>query len=214
MQEISMAIKFSEIITTVAQLRKVMGYPSHRVTDIAIPKLDKHCRAFIAKSPLVFIASSDARGNMDISPKGDPPGFVQILDDNTLAIPDRSGNRRADTFLNILENPQVGLFFLVPGKGETLRMSGTAIIVRDASLRESMAINGKVPNFALVVNIKEAFFHCAKCMLRSKIWQYDDWESIDDLPSLAQTMVDAANLKESVEEMQELIQQDEREGLY
>ncbi len=209
-----MKTQFSEIITTVEQLREVMGYPSHRVTDIVIPKLDKHCRAFIAKSPLVFIASSDANGNMDISPKGDPPGFVQILDDNTLAIPDRLGNRRADTFQNILENPKVGLFFLVPGKGETLRMSGSAIIVRDAPLRESMAINNKIPDFALVVNIKKAFFHCAKCMLRSKIWQSDNWQSIDDLPSLAQTMVDAANLKESVEEIQALIEQDERFGLY
>jgi PPOX class probable FMN-dependent enzyme len=209
-----MKTQFSEIITTVAQLREVMGYPSHRVTDIAIPKLDKHCRAFIAKSPLVFIASSDASGNMDISPKGDPPGFVQILDDNTLAIPDRPGNRRADTFQNILENPQVGLFFLVPGKGETLRISGSAMIVRDKALRQSMAINGKTPDFALIVNIKEAFFHCAKCMLRSKIWQSEHWQSIDDLPSLAQTMVDAANLQESVEEMQALIEQDERNGLY
>lgn len=209
-----MKIQFSEIITNIEQLREVMGYPSHRVTDIAIPKLDKHCRAFIAKSPLVFIASSDACGNMDISPKGDPPGFVQILDDNTLAIPDRPGNRRADTFQNILENPQVGLFFLVPGKGETLRISGSAMIVRDKALQESMAINGKTPDFALIVNIKEAFFHCAKCMLRSKIWQSEHWQSIDDLPSLAQTMVDAANLQESVEEMELLIEEDEREGLY
>lgn len=209
-----MKIQFSEIITNIEQLREVMGYPSHRVTDIVIPKLDKHCRAFIAKSPLVFIASSDARGNMDISPKGDPPGFVQILDDNTLAIPDRPGNRRADTFQNILENPQVGLFFLVPGKGETLRISGSAMIVRDKALRQSMAINGKTPDFALIVNIKEAFFHCAKCMLRSKIWQREQWQSIDDLPSLAQTMVDAANLQESVEEMQALIEQDEQNGLY
>lgn len=209
-----MTIQFSEIITTVEQLREIIVYPSHRVTDIVIPKLDKHCRAFIAKSPLIFIASSDTKGNMDISPKGDPPGFVKILDDNTLAIPDRPGNRRADTFQNILENPQVGLFFLVPGKGETLRISGTAIIVRDKPLRESMGINNRIPELAIVVNIKEAFFHCSKCMLRSKIWQSEQWESIDDLPSLAQTMVDAANLKESVEEMQLLIEQDEREGLY
>lgn len=209
-----MKTQFSEIITTIEQLREVMGYPSHRVTDIAIPKLDKHCRAFIAKSPLVFIASSDASGNMDISPKGDPPGFVQILDDYTLAIPDRPGNRRADTFQNILENPQVGLFFLVPCKGATLRISGTAIIVRDKALRESMAINSKIPDFALIVNIKEAFFHCAKCMLRSKIWQSEQWQSTDDLPSLAQTMVDAANLQESVEEIELLIKEDEREGLY
>lgn len=151
---------------------------------------------------------------MDISPKGDPPGFVQVIDDNTLAIPDRPGNRRADTFQNVLENPKVGLFFVVLGRGETLRISGTAMIVRDKALRESMKINNKVPKLALVVNIKEAFFHCAKCMLRSKIWQSEQWESTDDLPSLAQTMVDAANLKETVEEMEALIKQDEREGLY
>ncbi|MDY6901417.1 MAG: MSMEG_1061 family FMN-dependent PPOX-type flavoprotein [Cyanobacteriota bacterium] len=210
-----MTIQFSEIITTVEQLREIIGYPTYRVTDIVIPKLDKHCRAFITKSPLVFIASSDTNGNMDISPKGDPPGFVKILDDNTLAIPDRPGNRRADTFQNILENPQVGLFFLVPGRGETLRISGTATIVRDKPLRESMAINNKIPELAVIVNIKkEAFFHCSKCMLRSKIWKSEQWESIDDLSSLAQKMVDAANLKESVEEMQLLIEQDEREGLY
>lgn len=206
--------QFSEVITNIEQLREIIGYPSHRVTDIAIPRLDKHCRAFIAKSPLVFVASSDTNGNMDISPKGDPPGFVRILDDNTLAIPDRPGNRRADTFQNILENPQIGLFFLVPGRGETLRMSGTAIIVRDKPLRERMKINNKIPELALVVNIKEAFFHCSKCMLRSKIWQYEQWESTDNLSSLAQTMVDAANLKETVEEMQVLIEQDERENLY
>ncbi|MCJ8279951.1 MAG: pyridoxamine 5'-phosphate oxidase family protein, partial [Rivularia sp. ALOHA_DT_140] len=129
-------------------------------------------------------------------------------------IPDRPGNRRADTFQNILENPQVGLFFLVPGRGETLRMSGTAIIVRDKPLRETMKINNKIPELALVVDIKEAFFHCAKCMLRSKIWQYEQWESIDDLSTLAQKMVDAANLKETVEEMQALIEQDERDNLY
>ncbi|MBV6627841.1 MAG: pyridoxamine 5'-phosphate oxidase family protein [Rivularia sp. (in: Bacteria)] len=122
--------------------------------------------------------------------------------------------RRADTFQNILENPNVGLFFLVPGRGETLRISGSAMIVRDKPLRKSFEINNKIPELALVVNIKEAFFHCAKCMLHSKIWQYEQWESIDDLASLAQTMVDAANLKETVEEMQALIEEDERNGLY
>jgi len=108
----------------------------------------------------------------------------------------------------------LGLFFLVPGRGETLRMSGTAIIVRDKPLRETMKINNKIPELALVVDIKEAFFHCAKCMLRSKIWQYEQWESIDDLSTLAQKMVDAANLKETVEEMQALIEQDELDNLY
>lgn len=105
-----MAIQFSDVITSEKQFRGVMGNPSHRVTNKTLSKLDQHCRAFIAKSPFLLIASSDARGHMDISPKGDPAGFVQVLDDDTLAIPDRPGNRRADTFRNVLQNPKVGLF--------------------------------------------------------------------------------------------------------
>ncbi|HXF61549.1 MAG TPA: MSMEG_1061 family FMN-dependent PPOX-type flavoprotein, partial [Caldilineaceae bacterium] len=141
---------FSEVVTSEEQLREIMGYPAQRVIDKVVSSLDEHCRAFIAKSPFLLIGSADARGHMDVSPKGDPPGFVRVLDDKTLAIPDRPGNRRADTFGNILQNPKVALIFLVPGKQETLRVSGTAQIVRDQWLRELMPVRGKTPDLALV----------------------------------------------------------------
>ncbi len=151
---------------------------------------------------------------MDISPKGDAPGFVRVLDDKTLAVPDRPGNRRADTFTNVLENPRVGLIFFVPGKSETLRVSGSAKIVRDADLRESMAARGKTPDFALAVEVEEAFFHCSKCIVRSSLWIPQAWPALDGLPSLAQTMVDAAALPMPVEALEEIIKQDESERLY
>src|SRR5215470_16402426 len=140
-----MAIEFSEVVSTEAQFREVTGNPSHRVLRKQIAHLDEHARAFIAKCPFLLISSCDGEGRMDISPKGDPPGFVRVLDDQTLAIPDRPGNRRADTFKNLLQNPHVGLLFMIPGRPETLRVSGRAFIVRDRALREKMAVDGKLP---------------------------------------------------------------------
>jgi predicted pyridoxine 5'-phosphate oxidase superfamily flavin-nucleotide-binding protein len=131
-----------------------------------------------------------------------------------LAIPDRPGNRRADTFTNVLENPKIGLIFFVPGKSETLRFSGSARIVRDADLRESMSAHGKVPDFVLAVEIEEAFFHCSKCIVRSSLWNPAAWPPLDGLPSLAETMVDAARLAMPVEALEEIIKQDESERLY
>ena len=154
-----MTIQFSEIITSLEELREIIGFPSDRVTKIEISPLDRHCRVFIGRSPFLVIASSDLHGNIDISPKGDPPGFVKILDENTIVIPDRPGNRRADTFTNILQNPKVGLLFLIPGSGITLRVKGTAKILKNANLLESMAVKGKIPNLAIAVTIETAFFH-------------------------------------------------------
>jgi PPOX class probable FMN-dependent enzyme len=187
-------MRFKDVITDADRFRELMGEPPPPCVAKTIASLDRHCRAFIGRSPFVLIASANARGRMDISPKGDAPGFVRILDDKTLAVPDRPGNRRADTFTNILENPKVGLIFLVPGKTETLRVSGTAQIVRDSDLRESMSVHGKTPDFALVVETEEAFFHCSKCIMRSKLWKPAEWPALDGLPGLAQTMVDAGAL--------------------
>jgi PPOX class probable FMN-dependent enzyme len=205
---------FKEVITDPAQFRALMGEPPPACVAKTVAVLDRHCRAFIARSPFVLIASSNARGQVDISPKGDAHGFVRVLDDATLAIPERPGNRRADTYTNILENPKVGLIFLVPGKSETLRVSGSARIVRDADLRESMAARGKTPDFALAVEVEEAFFHCSKCIIRSSLWVPQAWPALDGLPNLAQTMVDAGALPMSVEALDEIIRQDESERLY
>ena len=207
-------MQFTDVITDPAQFRGLMGEPPPACVAKTLATLDRHCRAFIARSPFVLIASSNARGRVDVSPKGDAPGFVQVLDDSTLAIPDRPGNRRADTFTNVLENPRVGLIFLVPGKSETLRVSGTARIVRDTDLRESMAARGRTPDFALAVEVDEAFFHCSKCIIRSSLWMPQAWPALDGLPSLAQTMVDAGALPMPVDALAEIIKQDESERLY
>jgi hypothetical protein len=191
-----------------------MGHASHRVQGKHITTLDEHCRAFITKCPFVLIASADGAGNMDVSPKGDPPGFVRVLDDTTLVIPERPGNRHAATFSNLVQNRHVALLFLIPGKQETLRVSGTAVILRDQWLRDEMAIAGKTPDFAIAVTVEEAFLHCAKCIIRSRLWDATNWPDVSGLPSLAQAMVDAGKLDETPEEMQALIDKDSRERLY
>lgn len=209
-----MSAGYSEVVTTEAQIRAAIGLPSHRVLTKAAAVLDDHCRAFIARCPFLLIASSDADGNMDVSPKGDPPGFVRLLGESTLAIPDRPGNRRADTFRNLLEQPHAGLLFLIPGRPDTLRVNGTAMIVKDRWLRDQMAVGGKTPDLALVVNIKEVFFHCPKCIVRSKLWDAGQWPDVTVLASFAQIVVERGKLDVGVEEMEALVAKNTRERLY
>lgn len=206
--------QFKDVITDLSQIREIMGEPPPACVAKTVSKLDRHCRTFIGRSPFVLIASSNARGYMDVSPKGDAPGFVQVPDESTLVIPDRPGNRRADTFCNVLENPNVGLIFLIPGRSETLRVSGNAQIVRDADLRESMSMRGKAPQFALAVDVQEAFFHCSKCVIRSNLWKPEAWPNLDGLPSSAQAMLDAAALPMPVSALEDIIKQDEIDRLY
>lgn len=205
---------FRDVITTEEQLREVLGKVSSGAANKAIDRIDHHYAAFIGQSPLVLIGSSDAEGRQDVSPKGDPPGFVLVLDEHTLAIPDRPGNRRADTFLNVLANPNVALFFLVPGSRETLRVQGRASIVRDEDLRGRMAVNGKLPDFALVVSVHEAFMHCAKCMVRSALWQPETWPDAGEIVNLGAALVEQKQLPISKEQLTEALEKDVRERLY
>jgi len=197
---------FEQTISSEEELRETLGYPSQRAAEKVIDHIDEHCASLIAHSPFLAIASADGDGNMDISPKGDPEGFVKVLDEKTLVIPDRLGNRRGDTFSNILINPKVGLYFLAPGYRETLRVSGTAKIVRDATLLDSMAVNGKIPALALVISVEKAFFHCAKCIIRSGLWDHEKWPDVSDIPSLGKILIDHANLDET-KETAEAVQQ-------
>ena len=142
--------RFREVVKTEEDFRGVMGSPSALVTRKELNELDSHAREFIARSPFLLIGTSGTNGQIDMSPKGDPPGFVHVLDEKTLAIPDRLGNGRADTFMNLIVNDQIGLIFFVPGKQETLRVSGRAIIVRDLSIRERMVVGDRLPEFAIV----------------------------------------------------------------
>jgi hypothetical protein len=165
--------RFSEAITTELDLRKIIGPANRWFTSKILDRLDRQCQDFIAASPFVVVGSTDPSGFVDLSPKGDRAGFVRFLDDTTLAIPDRRGNRRADTFHNVLRNPGVGLIFLVPGQRETLRVTGRAIIVRDKNIRRAMVENGRIPDLAMIVGVEKAFFHCGKCVTRSALWKYE-----------------------------------------
>lgn len=205
---------FDEVIESEEALRAIVGMPSERVARKAVAKLDGNCRALIAASPLVIVASGDGSGRMDASPKGDRPGFVLALDDETLAIPDRPGNRRHDTFVNLLQNPNVGLLFLIPGKAETLRVNGHARIVRDEALRARMAVNDRIPELALVVTVAEAFIHCGKCMMRSALWDAEAWPAVGGLPNLAQWFRHELPAGQSVEEAQAGYERRWKESLY
>jgi PPOX class probable FMN-dependent enzyme len=202
-----------EFLRTTAELETVLGTPNERMRNKVIGRLDDICRAFIARSPFLLISSCDAAGRMDISPKGDPAGFVQVLDDGTIAIPERPGNRRADTFRNILQNPRVGLIFLVPGKGETLRINGSARIARDSWLRARMAVHGRVPDLALVVTVEEAFMHCTKCMVRSRIWESESWHP-EGLANLAEATKAHVQTDLSVTDLEAIVAENIRTTLY
>lgn len=206
--------RFSDVIRTEDGLREVLGHPSSGAAGKAIDHIDTHFAGFIAQSPFVLIGSSDKDGNQDVSPKGDPSGFVVVLDEHTLAIPDRPGNRRGDTFSNIIENPAVALFFMVPGVPETLRVQGRASIVRDAALRERMSVNGRAPQLAIVVAVDEAFMHCPKCVVRADLWEPESWPNRDDVPSLSAAIIDQKKLAVTPAQMAEAMAKDVRERLY
>ena len=151
-------------------LREIYGEPSERAVKKQLTRLDRHCRNFIALSPFLVIASADPAGRCDASPKGDGPGFVQVVDDTTLLIPDRLGNNRIDTLGNLLARPGVGLIFFVPGVNETLRVNGRASVTTDPAVLEPLAVNGKVPRSGILVAAEEIYFHCGKALIRSDLW--------------------------------------------
>lgn len=207
-------MKFKEVIESEAQLRAILGQPSEGALKKTISIIDKHCATFIAQSPFITIASADSQGKVDVSPKGDPAGFVKVLDEKTLAIPDRIGNRRADSFSNILSNPNVGILFFVPGIQTTLRVNGKAQIVTDLEVRERLVVKNKLPQFALIVHVEEAFIHCAKCIIRSKLWTESDSAIKDKIPSLAVMIKDHAALDVPVEVLDHYLKEDEKNQLY
>ena len=162
--------------------------------------LDGHCRSFIGNSPFVLIGSSDGAGNADVTPKGDRPGFAAILDDATIAIPDRPGNNRLDTLENIVVNPAVGLLFLIPGMNETLRINGEARITIDPTLRERLAVDGTPPLSVLVVHVRAAYMHCAKAFMRSELWKPESWLDRATLPTLGAILRDQLALADTIEQ--------------
>ncbi|GFE49218.1 hypothetical protein So717_09710 [Roseobacter cerasinus] len=162
--------------------------------DIAIKKcmaqIDVHARSFIERSPFVCIGTQSQAGSADVSPRGDPRGFVKILDDKTLLIPDRLGNNRLDTLTNLLTNPKVGLLFLIPGFDDTMRINGHAQLTRDPDLLSLMTVKDRIPGLAIVVHVEEVFIHCAKALRRSKLWDPDQLQDRGDVPSLMKIILD------------------------
>ena len=158
-----------------AELRELLGTPAPRVITKERTRLHGRDVEWLAASPFCLIATSGADGTCDVSPKGDPPGFALVLDDTTIAIPERPGNKRADGFRNILANPHVGLIFVVPGRKETLRINGRARLIRDAPFFDDMIVKGHRPRLALLVEIEQIFFHCMKSFMRARLWEPESW---------------------------------------
>ena len=209
-------IEGHERFTTVesaAELEEILGPVSERARTKVRTVLHEIDRQWLAASPFCLMATSDGSGCCDVSPKGDPPGFAHVLDDRTIAIPERLGNRRADSFHNILENGHVGLIFLVPGRGDTLRINGQATLLRDAPFFDKLVVKGHRPALALIVNIEEVFFHCSKAFLRSSLWESETWQP-SSIPSRPQIAKSIERTESSLEELEVYYGEQYRRGLY
>ena len=209
------APEFKQIVASVDELRALAGEPSEMALRKDIGRLDEHCKAFIARSPFVLVATADRGGRCDVSPKGDAPGFVLVVDDRHLLIPDRPGNKRFDGMRNLLENPGVGLLFLLPGSEETLRVNGRARIIRDPEWLAKLGAQGKVPQLALAVEVEEAYLHCAKCAIRSGLWEPTRWPGREGLAPPARIFRDHAQLNTlTVEELEQRLKESYSTNLY
>lgn len=174
----------TDLIVTADQLKKMMGKPHEAVVKKSVSQMEEHVRHFLSLSPLFFLSTSDAEGRCDTSPRGDEAGFVKALDDNRLVYPERPGNRRVDSLLNMLENPQVGMLFVIPGMQEVLRINGRAALTTNVALIEQLEWSGKRPELAVVVEIQECFVHCPRALKQSDIWNTETWPNSEDMPSI------------------------------
>lgn len=193
------------LLTTEAALTAL--YPQTHALAVlkCLPQLDKHARAFVARAPFLCIGTQSATGTADVSPRGDPCGFVKVLDDKTLVIPDRPGNNRLDTLKNIIANPAVGLLFMIPGFDDTLRVNGTAQLTTDPDLCALMTVQDRVPRLAIVVTVDEVFLHCAKAFRRSKLWDPSQLQNRREMPGLVNIILDqTTGAPEAPEEMQKI----------
>jgi uncharacterized protein len=207
--------QFKELIHSKEELRTLIGFPSELVERKMITYLDHNCEEYISKSPFLVISSSDQSGNCDVSPRGDMAGFVKVLNEKYLIIPERPGNKRIDTMRNILANPNVGLLFMIPGLGETLRVNGKACLVRDNELLEQMEVKGRKPLLGIGVEVEECFIHCAKAFKRSGVWDPNSWLDEKSLPSAAKILFEHADLPgSSTESIEERLREGYTKRLY
>jgi uncharacterized protein len=206
---------FRDVMTSPDELRALVGEPSERAVKKELAALDGYARAFIAHAPFLLMATAGGDGRCDVSPKGDAPGFVIVLDDTHLAIPDRPGNRRVDGMRNLLANPHVGLIFMIPGREDTLRVNGRAWIVRDGELLDRMVVAGKRPQLAIGVAVEECFFHCPKAFMRARLWQSAEWPDPKVVASFAQMLHERTKpAGTTVEELERELEERARTQLY
>jgi PPOX class probable FMN-dependent enzyme len=184
-----MASSFTNVFTSEAELRAIFPPPARGAVAKQVDRLDDNCRALIAHAPFVAIGTTNADGTGDVSPKGGPPGFVRVLDDHRLAMGELPGNNRLDGYRNLVDNPAIGMLFLVPGIGETLRVNGEGYVTSDDDVLEACAIDGRRPRVALGVVVREAFIHCAKALRRSNLWEPPKWPATADMPTIACMLV-------------------------
>ncbi len=200
-------------IASESELRELLGVPGRRAATKDRPVLHQMDRDWLAAAPFCMIATAAADGTCDVSPKGDPPGFTHVIDDSTIAIPDRPGNRRADGFRNVLENGHVGLVFLVPGREDTLRINGRARLIREAPFFDDMIVRGHRPALALLVEIEQIFYHCAKAFMRSELWHPETWNPAA-LPSVACIAKTVQHTEETLDELESYYGPSYAERLY
>lgn len=206
-------MKKSPVVTDETGLRECYAPAIERARLKVLSKLDAHCRRFIALSPFLCLGTASEDG-ADVTPRGDAPGFVHVLDDTTLAMPDWPGNNRLDALTNILANPQVGMLFLVPGVDESLRVNGRAAISTDEGLLSRWNVNGKQPKSAIVVTVEEAFLHCGKALMRSRLWQGDYKVERTELPTYGRMLKDQIEIADSVEEIEASVTEGYTKRLY
>jgi uncharacterized protein len=202
------------VVTDAEELRELVGTPIRRVAEKVRATLHPLDRHWLAASPFCLVATAAADGTCDVSPKGDPPGFALVLDDRTIAIPDRPGNRRVDGFENVLANPHVGLIFMIPGRSDTLRINGSATLVRDAPFLDELVVSGHRPRLALVVGIEEVFYHCSKAFLRSALWDPASRPPDGSVPSRAEIAKAIEQPEASLEELEAYYGAGYTSGLY
>jgi uncharacterized protein len=200
-------------ITDRETLREGYAPPIERVRLKILRKLDRHCRSFIARSPFLCLGTSSDEGG-DVTPRGDRPGFVQVLDDVTIAIPDWPGNNRLDSLTNILANPRVGILFMIPGVDETLRVNGEAAITKDSEILALWEADGKRPKAALVVTIRETYLHCGKALIRARLWREDHKIDRGELPPYGQMLKDQMEIGQTAEEIEASVQEGYKKKLY
>lgn len=207
----------ADVIADEAALRALFKQPSRLALMKELDRLDRHCRRFIELSPFLCLATSRKDGGADNSPRGDAPGFVEIVDDKTLILPDRPGNNRIDSLVNIVHNAHVGLLFFIPGFTETLRLNGQAKLVTAPDILERHAVDGRVPKLAVVVTVEQVFLQCSKALIRSRLWQDDAKVDRKSMPTLGKMIADVADQQanaETVRGYDDLIDDNIREELY